>query len=306
LRGPFGAQAELGQSGAIGQAAQSVLAIEFARTLGADMGPSRLPHLATGRPANQEDFLLARRHRLAKPWLPERGGCLLDLGCGNGAQTLLFAPRFSRTLGIDIASQFLHELLRSAREHDLSLLALRYGGLALPVRDCTVDVALSFEVLEHVSDEALTLRELYRVLRPGARLILSVPNRWWIFETHGASLPLLPWNRVPLFSWLPKRLHDRFAHARIYRRREILGKLRQAGFEIESSSYVTAPMDVLRLRPLQRLLRATIFRPDRTRLPWLATSVLVIASRPLAARSARFATARAVAPAAPTAADETP
>jgi hypothetical protein len=124
-------------------------------------------------------------------------------------------------------------------------------------------------------------------------LALSVPNRWWIFETHGAELPYLRWNRVPFFSWLPKRIHDRYARARIYRRREIVRLLRDHGFEIETSLYMTAPMDVVRLGPLRRLLRATVFRPDRTRLPWLATAVLVIARRPAAAQFAGSALAAA-------------
>ena len=34
--------------------------------------------------------------------------------------------------------------------------------------------------------------ECLRVLKPGGRFIISVPNKWWIFETHGADLPLLP------------------------------------------------------------------------------------------------------------------
>jgi SAM-dependent methyltransferase len=147
-----------------------------------------------------------------------------------------------------------------------------YDGHTLPLADASVDFAISFEVLEHVLDERLALDELHRVLKPGARLAMSVPNRWWIFETHGAALPLLKWNRVPFFSWLPKPLHDRWARARIYSRAEITGKLRARGFVVEAAVYITAPMDVVKNAHLQRLLRRAVFRGDRTSIPFLSTA----------------------------------
>ncbi len=240
------------------------------------------PHLAAGVPAGPGDLLLDRRLRIAAPMLPGRGS-LLDLGCGNGAQTLRFSGRCDRLIGVDINADYLAAFAAAAARLDPSpeVQPLPYDGSAIPLPDGAVDAAVCFAVLEHVRDEALTLSELARVLRPGGSLVLSVPNRWWIFETHGADLPLLPWNRVPLVSWWPKRLHDRWARARIYTRREIEEKIAATGLEIERSDYLTAPMDVLRWRPLQRLLRRSLFRGDTTRLPVLAVEVVVAARKPL-------------------------
>jgi len=149
----------------------------------------------------------------------------------------------------------------------------------VPLADGVADCAVSFTVLEHVADEKRALSELARVLAPGGRLIISVPNRWWIFETHGADLPLLPWNRVPLVSWWPKPLHDRFARARIYGKAEIEAKIAAAGFTVDCSFYQTAPLDMLRWRPLQKLMRRLVFGNDSTSIPLLATEVVVVAHR---------------------------
>jgi hypothetical protein len=56
-----------------------------------------------------------------------------------------------------------------------------------------------------------------------------------------------------------------------------LERLREAGFSIREVTLVTAPLDVLRWRPLQRLLRATVFRDDSTSIPPLAVEVVVVA-----------------------------
>ena len=239
------------------------------------------PHLATGKPADHGQFVLERRARLVRPLLRSRAGHLVDFGCGNGAQTFRFQDRFDQVTGVDVVAAELEAFTAESRRLGLDArvrAALSDGG-TLPLNDGCADVVTSFTVLEHVVDERLALAELHRVLKPDGLLVVTVPNRWWLFETHGADLPLLPWNRVPLFSWWPKRLHDRWARARIYRRREILALLRECGFEPVESLRLTAPMDVLPTRWLRALARATLFRPDRTPWPFLATEILV-AARP--------------------------
>lgn len=237
--------------------------------------------IASGKPASVGDFLLQRRYRLVAPWLPADCDKLLDFGCGNGAQTLLFAAHARTICGLDISEGFLDEFRAEADAWGLAdrFETLHYDGLDIPAADGAFDALMTFEVLEHVPHESHALAEMRRVLSPGGRLVISVPNRWWIFETHGADLPLLPWNRVPFFSWLPKRIHDRYARARIYSRREIERKLVAAGFRIDRALHITAPMDVVKWGWLRGLLRNTIFGSDATRVPFLSTAVLVVATR---------------------------
>ncbi len=241
----------------------------------------RPAHLAGGKPADRGQFLLRRRLRLVEPLLGERRGHLVDFGCGNGAQTLLLAPLFARTTGVDVNPDFLAQMQREAAAAHLAdrvtALELDHGRIPLP--EGCVDVVTSFTVLEHVPDEAAALVEMYRVLRPGGKLIISVPNRWWLFETHGADLPLLPWNRVPLVSWWPKRLHDRWARARIYRQREITALVARAGFTVTGSQRMTAPMDMIPWPALRRAVRGVFFGRDRALFPILATEILVSAKR---------------------------
>lgn len=218
---------------------------------------------------------------MVQPFIEDRRGTLLDFGCGTGAQTLLFLNDVDRIVGVDVDTTSIEKFHQTIETRNLGvrLEAIKYDGRTLPLADASIDFAISFEVLEHVQDERRALEELHRVLKPGARLAMSVPNRWWVFETHGAALPLLKWNRVPFFSWLPKPLHDRWARARIYSRREIVRKLHEAGFHIEDSCYITAPMDVVKNPKLQQFLRESVFHGDRTTVPVLSTAVLVVAAR---------------------------
>jgi SAM-dependent methyltransferase len=234
--------------------------------------------VALGKPASYGDFVLERRVQLLES-MGFRGTRLLDVGCGNGAQTLRVLDRFGEVVALDVVPSHL-ETLREHLPAGAACATVLYDGGRMPFPDAGFDTALSIETLEHVADEAQTLSEIHRVLLPGGALFISVPNKWWIFETHGANLPLLPWNRVPFFSWLPRSLHGRWARARIYTRQDIVRALERARFVVEEVRYLTAPMDAARPAWLAKLLRATLFATTATRHPLLSTSIFVRARRP--------------------------
>lgn len=237
-----------------------------------------LVQVALGKPASYGDHVLGRRVELIDGMGPFRGRRLLDVGCGNGAQTVRFLDRFEEVVALDVVPEHL-EVLRANLPPGARCRTVLYDGGRMPFESASFDTALSIETLEHVADEAQTLTEIHRVLAPGGTLVLSVPNKWWIFETHGANLPLLPWNRVPFFSWLPGSLHSRWARARIYTRQDVVSKLERTGFQVEAVRYLKAPMDAARPEVLARALRATLFAGATTGIPMLSTSIFVRARR---------------------------
>jgi SAM-dependent methyltransferase len=77
---------------------------------------------------------------------------------------------------------------------------------------------LSHEVIEHVADDRRAAREMIRVLRPGGRVILFCPNRWYPFETHGHYWRgEYHFGNTPLINYLPNALRNKLApHVRAY------------------------------------------------------------------------------------------
>jgi len=237
---------------------------------------------AVGKPAELDDFIITRRIDIVRAHngFFDETKSLLDVGCGNGGSLFKMHPHFKSCHGIDIVEENISTLQNSI--------------ISKQIKNCTVDIhdidnaivnksyyqrAISFEVLEHVKDEKLTLSNIYKSLNHEALFAISVPNKWWLFETHGAHLPFLPWNRVPFFSWLPKKIHSRFAKARIYTKADICKLVQEQGFNILSVDYITAPMDVIKWMWLKSLLRKTIFRRDTTKCPILSTAIMVICNK---------------------------
>jgi len=246
--------------------------------------------VARGKPAEYGQEIVRRRHRMLVDRIVLRGRTVLDFGCGNGAQTASLLDEGCSVIGVDIDAGDLQILAGYARAGSLdSVLAVRYDGVHLPVRSGSIDAVICFEVLEHVKDESATLGEIWRTLKPGGDILVTVPNKWWVFETHGAYLPILPWNRVPFFSWLPASIHRRFAKARIYRWKDITGLLTAHSFDVLDSQYVTAPLDVLGESGFKQFLQRTLFRGDTTRWGIGATAVFVHGRKRITDREAGHA-----------------
>jgi 2-polyprenyl-3-methyl-5-hydroxy-6-metoxy-1,4-benzoquinol methylase len=234
-----------------------------------------------GKPADFSDRIISRRTNLCLNQSDFVGKDLdlVEIGCGNGASMVLLSPHFRSIDGLEYFEghrKEFEELKDKYQSNNLSFYTVDIEN-SKPARQ--YDRMISFEVYEHLQHES-SIKYYFDILKPGGLAAITVPNKWWIFETHGAKLPLLPWNRVPFFSWLPTFLHERWANARIYTKKRITRILTEAGFEVIDVAYITAPMDVLKDGFLKRWLLKHIFNTPTTSNPFKSTSIFIAVRKP--------------------------
>lgn len=117
-----------------------------------------------------------RKHsEVIRELLPMRGKTILDIGCGDGALTRLFAREGAQATGIDINET---QLARARAAEPVPGATYEVGrGEALAVPDASVDAVVYMNSLHHVPQEkiAAALDEAARVLKPGGILLAIEP-----------------------------------------------------------------------------------------------------------------------------------
>lgn len=106
-----------------------------------------------------------------------KGRMVLDVGCGNGYVLSRYAAMGAEVYGIDITKKAI-ELTRERFRLDNLKGEFRVAEAEhLPFADATFDCVNSMGVLHHVPDTERAVAEIYRVLKPGGRLIVMVYHR---------------------------------------------------------------------------------------------------------------------------------
>ena len=126
---------------------------------------------------------------------------VLDAGCGIGGSSRLIAEQFNcRVIGIDLADKFINAanyLTKCTAQKDL--VSFQQGSiLDLPFEENTFDAILCQHVLMNIKDKSKTIREFFRVLKPGGNLILHEITKG---ENHSVLFPV-PWASSPAISFL--------------------------------------------------------------------------------------------------------
>jgi SAM-dependent methyltransferase len=122
------------------------------------------------------------RKNIIKSLLNSKGikskNIILDAGCGTGSN-IIFFNQFGTTYGIDISPVATKFCRRRGIKNVLT------GDVSkLPYKSNFFDIVSCMDVLEHIENEKKVINEIFRVLKPGGKLILTVPALPFLFSKH--------------------------------------------------------------------------------------------------------------------------
>src|SRR5512143_2005439 len=121
----------------------------------------------------EERFAFPDR-KILEGWTPAIGSLVLSIGAGSGRDIWHLTTQF-RVHAVDFATNG----LQVARAHDIRCVSADVAR-GLPFRDCVFDLVILKDILEHLIDPEALATEAKRVLRPGGRIVISVPNHFYL------------------------------------------------------------------------------------------------------------------------------
>ena len=194
------------------------------------------------------------RHRLVEGLIAARYGrggaqakplSILDVGCGTGAMSARLA-KWGTVVSADYSPLALEFSRRRGLTHLLGADAMR-----LPLGSECFDLITVMDVLEHLQDDQAALCEFFRVLKPGGRLIATIPAYPHLWSEHDIAL----------------------MHHRRYTRAQFGERVQKAGMRLEKLSHTMTTL--YPLVAMQRRLNAhhPPHQPPHAAMPLFPTPV---------------------------------
>ncbi len=163
---------------------------------------------------------------------------ILDIGCGDGYFLYLISnlPVKLSLTGFDNDKVVLENARRNLRSKKAELIL--GDAIRMPFKARSFGKAIMTEVLEHVSDDIVVMREVYRILKPNGVLLLTVPSynfpflwdpiNWILQNIFGTHI-----SGTNFFAGIWAR------HLRLYKREHLVKMIKLAGFKIETVEELT-------------------------------------------------------------------
>jgi 2-polyprenyl-3-methyl-5-hydroxy-6-metoxy-1,4-benzoquinol methylase len=156
-------------------------------------------------------------------------GRIVDLGCDPNPVVLYSLGRSGwEVCGVDLSADFCESARQNGHAGGVELRVENVSVHETPFQDGAFDAAILSETLEHVPDdlERPTLDEVFRILRPGGHLLMSVPNAASLFTRYQG--------------WRTGTPIDHPQHLRTYTHATVRRLLEGSGFQIEHAIRVLA------------------------------------------------------------------
>lgn len=174
----------------------------------------------------------------------------LDVGCGNGFITELTVANtdFDEVIGIDLEGERLAEF----RTHCLArpnYKVLQMSASQIAFTSESFSFMTSFEVLEHIEDVEVAVREIVRVCQRGGVVVISVPQVWFPIENHGCHIGGRTYEgKVPLLPYI-RPLHRKYSLARVFSSGEMDSLFLSKGLELLATGYASPQFERASARP---------------------------------------------------------
>jgi SAM-dependent methyltransferase len=238
------------------------------------MNPSELAALR-GEPSYVWRAGQERRLQMIVRWAKLPDACVLIDGCGVG----MYASQIRRRYTPQVEA-FDIELERVGEAQPDTPHALVAAAESIPYPDNTFDTILSHEVLEHVHNDHQAVQEMVRVLKPGGRIVIFAPNRWYPFETHGHYWRgHYHFGNTPLINYLPDPLRHRLApHVRAYTAHGLRRLFDGCPARVVTHRRIYGGYDniIARLGGAGKIIRDTLYKLEGTPLDVFGLSHLLV------------------------------
>ncbi len=187
-----------------------------------------------------------------------KGTAVLEMGCGTGNLCRAVSQMGSDVIGTDISSKAIEYAKTKHPQIEFKVQPAEKTDF----QDASFDIVMTFDVIEHLPDIDIHLKEVHRLLKPNGRYLIQTPNKYCnaVYETIKARS----------FSW-------KKSHCSLQTPAKLKKNLNKNGFNVSFIKINTINEFTLKkIRPLAFVLKYI----NTEKLPiWMQTNIFAVASK---------------------------
>lgn len=173
------------------------------------------------------------------------GSRILDFGCGNGRLAEFLKEKYSEYVGVDVSQKLIDIAKQTYSSEKTEFIKINPKVIKLPFEDNNFDAIFSIAVFHHLPGKEYrekVVKELYRILKPGGKIIITVWDLWqkrfWKYHTEAVKNKILgrselDWGDLHIPFKAGEEVFSRYHHA--FCKRELKKMLQHSGFGIQGS-----------------------------------------------------------------------
>jgi ubiquinone/menaquinone biosynthesis C-methylase UbiE len=153
---------------------------------------------------SKEEYIQYLRHLFVYEYVKSQltpNSQVIEIGFGEGYGSSYLAEACSHITAVDVEKDSVEHALAKYGSPKCSYQL--YDGKTIPFPDNQFDIAISFQVIEHVPDDANFVAQMHRVLKSGGQFFITTPNK-----TYRLKPGQKPWNRYHIREYYPIELES--------------------------------------------------------------------------------------------------
>ncbi|MFA5126635.1 MAG: class I SAM-dependent methyltransferase [Patescibacteria group bacterium] len=158
---------------------------------------------------------------------------VLNVGCGDGVQALVYKGKFKKMIGVDINEERLATARALMKENNIANFVTVQADVESIPLDEQFDKCIAIDIIEHVIHPNLVLKEMHRLTKAGGRILITFPamhDKWEnFFKFVGRKILRRHSRTVIKEGWDPDQ------HQYDYNLKQWLGFMSANGWQLKKS-----------------------------------------------------------------------
>jgi len=155
-------------------------------------------------------FTLEKQKICIEELNPKENESILDVGCGSGFFAREAAKRHAKVVALDMSENMLKVAKEFAKRENLNIKFVIGDAKNLHFKDSSFDKLIAVDLIEHLTNPEIFIKEIGRVIKSGGKVVLAWPHSKSLYRVKYYFEKYILQREMPFTTWLSASLVEKW------------------------------------------------------------------------------------------------